>query len=482
MGSIESIYFGECENLESIYFGGSISNIEKGAFNHCKKLREIIIPGSVGSIEERAFLGCSNLETVTFLSSLKKIGNNAFLGCSNLRKINIPNSVTEIGERAFSLCESLEYIQIPSSVRTMGDFTFHQCSVLKSATIAGNIGNYSFFYCSDLTNVHLFSPIQSIGSNAFNSCSNLQSIVIPQSVKVLGSGAFSSCEKLNSVIFYGSSVEMGNVPFLGVGTKDQPCILYYPSDWSLKTLSQYSNSWYGGYFKIAKNVLEAMTPISDNVEYDFYKTFTESTDLNGKIEGNIYFALNNKEDNGYMPEEGCVIIKTPMTDQNINALHESISQGNGVTNDFCGLLAYQSSNDGKNGIIIDYQTKGDRQLNVKMGDNPSVKLKSENRTEDEIYWTKKYGDPQTIIIYADGAGYIQARTRSDSDSDCVKIFRIKFIVNGIVESDINSVYFNPGNCEEHLFNLHGRQINSPAPGINLIKTKDGKVHKFLMHK
>ena len=232
-----------------------------------------------------------------------------------------------------------------------------------------------------------------------------------------------------------------------------------------------------------------MEPNVDDVEINFSENFDADSNLDGLVEGSMYYSLDGQY-NGYNAEEGCLIIGTPMTDNQIaettgsiayaeslgtNAESTgSVAQGNGIPDAFTGLIAFQGGGEscgsvaygesgestgsvahGESGesagsvafsgsgescgsIAFDYQTQGNSQLSIKIGNADPVMLASSTRTTANIPFRLK--DDTFILIYSSAPNVAAARFRSSvaASTDCVKLFGIKFSIDGVVtKGDVN---------------------------------------------
>ncbi len=215
--------------------------------NDYKTMTGVLIPETVEiegttytvtSIGADAFRYCDNLETLNFPKSVTEIGSNALYGCSGLTEINvygdnqtyssvdgvlfnkdktviircpenrtdtsytIPNTVTDIQNGAFGHCRNLTEINIPNSVKHIGNFAFSDCTSLKGITIPEGITTIegqTFEGCTSLSSVTIPQSVTEIDFQAFASCTSLESITIPSSVIKIASNAFRECDNLTSM-------------------------------------------------------------------------------------------------------------------------------------------------------------------------------------------------------------------------------------------------------------------------------------------
>ena len=194
--------FRGCTGLTSITIPNSVTTIGNRVFYECSGLTSITIPNSVTSIGSEAFYNCEGLTSITIPNSVTSIGYGVFYYCDGLTSVTIGNSVTEIGDGAFYYCSGLTSITIPNSVTSIGDGAFRGCTGLTSITIPNSvttIGNRVFYECSGLTSITIPNSVTEIGDHAFYDCDGLTSITIPNSVTSIGSYAFDSCSGLVEV-------------------------------------------------------------------------------------------------------------------------------------------------------------------------------------------------------------------------------------------------------------------------------------------
>ena len=104
------------EEIVDLIIPESITTIRNFTFNNCVGLTSVTIPSSVNVIGESAFSGCSNLLSLSFPESISIIKQKAFNGCSKLPNVTIPASVEYIYQEAFSGCISLKWINIQSVI------------------------------------------------------------------------------------------------------------------------------------------------------------------------------------------------------------------------------------------------------------------------------------------------------------------------------------------------------------------------------
>lgn len=96
----KALVLGNCRTV--IPDNGQIEIIGMNAFLPAKRLTSVTIPEGVRIIDAGAFEGCSNLESVSLPDSLEVIENSAFAGCSKLKKIELGTNLISIDKTTFS--------------------------------------------------------------------------------------------------------------------------------------------------------------------------------------------------------------------------------------------------------------------------------------------------------------------------------------------------------------------------------------------
>ncbi|MEL7566185.1 MAG: leucine-rich repeat protein [Dehalobacterium sp.] len=78
--------FWDCENLQDINLGDTITVIGDGAFRNCT-FKEIILPDHLRRLGGSVFNNCANLETITMPYTLNAMGSNVFANCLALESL-----------------------------------------------------------------------------------------------------------------------------------------------------------------------------------------------------------------------------------------------------------------------------------------------------------------------------------------------------------------------------------------------------------
>ena len=496
--SIEDEAFRFCSSLTSVTIPESVTSIGERAFSGCSGLTSVTIPSSVTTIVEGAFSGCSGLTSVTIPSSVTSIGEWAFSGCSGLTSVAIPSSVTSIGNSAFQRCSGLTSVTIPSSVTSIGGSAFYECSGLTSVTIPNSvttIGQYAFFGCSGLTSVAIPNSVTSIDYSAFEYCSGLTSVTIPNSVTSIGDYAFRECRSLTSV-FIGNSVEtIGGVAFaLCTGLTD----VYAYTE---KVPETFKNAFWGfnldditlhvpaasiedykatepwsGFGKIVAIEEEEeldIAPMEKEAEVAFDGKIDEQTDLKEVVIEKIFITLSPESGDGYLSDEGCIMMTSTVTEEQMDAVVENELDINHLQGDFKGFVLRVPA--GKGTVGITAQTVGNRSLRVRIGEEFRSFVQTERGTVEVPYVTEK---DLYVYIYGGEAETTNGKHRVSGDvENAVKIYSVKWTpddassVNTLsVDQPQNTVYYT----------LDGRRAITPQKGLNVLRMSDGTVKTVLV--
>ncbi|MBR2971260.1 MAG: leucine-rich repeat domain-containing protein [Clostridia bacterium] len=189
-------------NIERIYIGSGVSDIQEHAFSATEKLTEINVSKDNQSyMSKDGVLYSKNgtklikypenkdKETFRIPNKVVVIAEYAFAGANNLIKVKMRNKVTNIGKFAFNRAR-IEEIKMPDSVESLGASAFEGCSLLKK--------------------VNLSKGLTEIEQATFLNCDRLEEIIIPKSIKTIRAAAF-FCESLTKVFYEGDENGLTNI-------------------------------------------------------------------------------------------------------------------------------------------------------------------------------------------------------------------------------------------------------------------------------
>ena len=536
---IGSSAFRNCTGLTSITIPNSVTSIGSCAFSRCSGLTSITIPNSVTSIGSSAFYECSGLTSVTIPNSVTEIGNMAFEGCTGLTSITIPNSVTSIGAYAFKDCTGLTSITIPNSVTSIGasaftgtawynnladgviyinnflykykgsmpngtsisvkdgtvsicPYAFYGCTGLTSITIPNSvteIGSAAFYDCTGLTSVTIGNSVTEIGVQAFYGCRGLTSVTIPNSVTSIGNYAFEDCTGLTSVCIGNSVTSIGDEAFyncwglrtiISLNTTPPVCAnsnsfynyssatLYVPKD----SYAKYFIDDVWGQFTNIKKIeilVSSITLNNSTIELDKGNTATISATIapsNATIK-NIVWTSSNPQ------------IATVDQSGKVTALTPGIATITAMANDGSNVSASCKV------VVKEVETKitlSQTEANLPVNDIMTLSyeviplttpVEWSTSNENVAYIKKNADNSVTVLGMADGVAIITAKALDGSgvSASCV----VTVGVGGVegVEMDNNAI-------EVARYDIHGRLLSEPTPGINIVKMSNGTTRKEIV--
>ena len=195
-----------CSNLKAVMLPNNLSVIDEDVFRGCTSLSSISFPENIRIIGARSFQDCCEIKSLIFPDSLQRIEGNAFDGCSGVRVLSMPARVSYMDFTAFQQCSNidsiywntpyvspspitrrrynLKYVSLGDEIEDIEDYSFDGCVNLTSITIPEKVkrlGTYSFADCWELRKIVIDgSPI--ISEHSFRFCHNIDTIVLKSSI------------------------------------------------------------------------------------------------------------------------------------------------------------------------------------------------------------------------------------------------------------------------------------------------------------
>ena len=435
----------------------------------------------VERIEERAFKDCTKMTGFIETKSLSYIGYQAFSNCDALWAINILPEYydMEIDEAAFSNCDILSYVCFGYRVKKIGDSAFLNCRdlgavVFKNGSRLTSIGNSAFFNTLTYA-ISIPDKVTSIGDYAFYNTS-IQSVTIGLSVKTIGKDVFKDCNQLANVTWNAKLMDlsqtsvdvfnnMESIKTFSFGDKveDIPANLCQgckgiTSITIPKSVSSVGNKAFANCRGLKDVVWKAERCTSTHA-FDGLPNITSFTFADGvKI----------------VPAYVCQYL-TGLTQIDLPETAESI-----------GRSAFQGCQNLK---TVSLCVEG-RKVGVDAFEScPSIKTIHNSYKRMEYGYWSYCTDDSDITSYGysgqfDNAVFQTCKLYVPNGllEDYKKGFLWHHFVNMIEESssieDIKSDNINVVELER--YNINGRMLSAPQPGINIVRYSDGSVSKVFV--
>ena len=171
----------------------SVSDIEK-----CHSLRSVVLEDGITEVYN-CFNDCEKLESVDLGASVTLIRSNSFCNLPSLKSVNLSESLEEIGAQCFCRLPALEHIDFPESLGETGWSCFVDCG-FKSLDFLYPIycGAGNFFKLSELESINFFDGVGLMGS-AFCDLPKLKCLHLPNEMHWISHLAFSRMESLEEL-------------------------------------------------------------------------------------------------------------------------------------------------------------------------------------------------------------------------------------------------------------------------------------------
>ncbi len=159
---INSYFLRGDENISSVSFSPSVTEIGLCAFNGCSHLTKITLPHSI-TISTQGYVGNdyflnqdelltkyafsnSPISSITFNDNPTELTDkfHYLYKCETLKEFEVPDSVAYIGDGTFKDCQNLTHVTIPKSVTRIEYNAFSGCTNL---TIRGYKDSYAETFC-----------------------------------------------------------------------------------------------------------------------------------------------------------------------------------------------------------------------------------------------------------------------------------------------------------------------------------------------
>ena len=199
-------------------------------------------------------------------------------------------------------------------------------------------------------------------------------------------------------------------------------------------------------------------PVEENgeVSFDSEDGLDENTDLDGNVIDNIYYSIDNN-DGAYSSEEGCIVLTTSTSDEEITNLEGEDIFSENFNNTFTGLVFMLSAGYGT--IKVNAESVGNMALKVKVGDDAPMSFKLDGKMKVSIPYN--VSEPTYIYIYGGEASF-NARSVRKTEEDALKIYGIEWEQTGI-NGDVNG----DGKVDVNDITEIVKYIMNPWDGFNI---------------
>ena len=207
--------------------------------------------------------------------------------------------------------------------------------------------------------------------------------------------------------------------------------------------------------------------MEEETEVVFDAIITEETDLKDVVIDNVYVTLDTDADDGYDSEEKCIVLASIVADEQLDAIKDKEVNDETVKENFNGLIFAVPA--GKGVINITAKTKGNRTLNVKIGDTDPQTFVQPERGVVEIPYVSDE-DTYVYVYGADVAASGKRRVASADINNGVLIYNIKWTTEELTDIDVVTT---EGNDSYQIFTVDGKSVETLQKGVNIIRFFDG---------
>ena len=161
--TLESNYFFNCANLQTIICEQSVKNLTISLLRSAHNLEEVVFPESLNEIPEAFFAHAKISGRFSFPKDLKTVGWSAFFD-AKIDSVILPNSVKEIRSYAFNY-SNIKKIDIGSEIEVLGEKSLADLLELDTLIIRANtppLAGQNFFLNSGSEKFVFLVPKESL--------------------------------------------------------------------------------------------------------------------------------------------------------------------------------------------------------------------------------------------------------------------------------------------------------------------------------
>jgi hypothetical protein len=216
---------------------------------------------------------------------------------------------------------------------------------------------------------------------------------------------------------------------------------------------------------VFNNIIE-MDDLLDSVEENGGVDFGgedgpgEDSNLNGNVIGNIYYSID--DNNGeYSSEEGCIILKKPTSDEEMENLEGQDIFGEDFNENFTGIVFMVSPGSGT--IKVNAESVGNMTLKVKIGDGAPMTFELEGKMKASFPYSVT--EPTYVYIYGGETDSNNARSVRSVGENALKIYGIEWTNDPSGIDDIRV------NTKAVIYNINGQRVQTTGKGLYIMNGK-----------
>ena len=459
--------FANCTNLRRATIPASVKYIGWGAFFYTGLIRVYYnaVDANNEDVEDNGYdMFPESLVRVIIGEGVKSIPNSVFRECKNITRVEMPSTVESIGDYAFAGCTSLTHIDLPSSLKHLGAYAFNGCDFYEiDSYLTEPLDLMVFPDAEKLKEEVNWSEGSEISGGGYRIAGPFSDIEYGFHIDADGNitfGEVSYDDNYNPVIEAGKYTYYHPLPLLRVPNGS---LAAYQGDGAWSVLFQQIEQFDGAS---STEAVEETTSVTVSNEV------TEDTDLSSTMLGNIFVTLDTEDSgDGYNASEGCLVINSTVSDEQLAAATADDADDLTVKNHFNGLIFEVPA--GKGSVIIDCQTLGQQAVYVKIGSSDARQLNAANRQQLSI----PYDVAETTRIYvyaAKGSAPVasQSARAAYPNDNAVKLYGLTINVDENL-SGISAPVTTDRPTTDTWYTLEGRRLVS-KPTMTGVYIRNGR--------
>ena len=444
------------KNIKSVTFGSAILSIDENLISPPIKTIWLTntpptgykyAEGIVNYVSNDLYTELIDKTVYPYLSSIFEVDGVMYVPVSpSERTCDALDCTYENNIDSINIGKTVSFKGIAMNVKNINHYTFYRNNYLTDLTIdslfAGTIGNHAVWGCKNLKGIDIPNLVTEVGANCFEQCDSLKFAIIGNSVPAINDNTFAGCYSLTDITIPKNVASVGNYAFVGckamtnVFIADRNTILELGSNGNEPMFSDcpLDSVYIGGNISYSYADSCGYSPFYRNTSLRAVKI----TDKETEISDNEFY--------------GCTNLKY-------------VSIGNGVESignwAFSGCSSLDYFAFGTSMKTIGEEAFSDCTAVTKLYSQASTPPVCGNQALDDI-------NKWTCELYVPGES-IPAYQAADQWKEFF------FMYDGVegVEIDNNVI-------EIARHDIHGRRLNKPTKGINIIKMSNGTTRKEIV--